>query len=329
MARPRPEQPTLTTPRRKFPMIRTVLALFAFAVVLCGFIVLDPMSKLGQTDTATAPELVADQPEVTRAQTDIGSLQSAVALAGTEQPASSAAQIAAATTLGGDAGQRIFAASGGVQTRTGPTVITDDSSISETTAAVLAGLGLNTGAAAPTDDSLMTQTAGVLAGIRGVTGAPQTTTAPQSALQSLVIDALREGQTDSYIDEIVNAAASEGRVSVPEILVTSDGRVDTHVLLASIVSQAQIANGGAAPAVPEVPAGGSDGVEVRVVQRANETQQYTFYTVNAGDSLGAIAVKFYGSVDHYQTIFEANRSILSSPDLIRSGQRLVIPKLDA
>jgi len=54
--------------------------------------------------------------------------------------------------------------------------------------------------------------------------------------------------------------------------------------------------------------------------------QYQFYTVGVGDSLGAIAVKFYGDVAKFNMIFEANRTILSSPDKIRVGQRLVIPR---
>jgi len=66
---------------------------------------------------------------------------------------------------------------------------------------------------------------------------------------------------------------------------------------------------------------------VRVVQRADETEQYRFYTVGAGDSLGAIAIKFYGDARFYAAIFDANRAILSSPDRIRTGQRLVIPEV--
>ena len=73
--------------------------------------------------------------------------------------------------------------------------------------------------------------------------------------------------------------------------------------------------------------GDGTGVEVRVVQRATDTQQYRFYTVSRGDSLGAIAVKFYGNVDKYSAIFQANRNVLSSPNAIQVGQRLAIPDI--
>ena len=151
----------------------------------------------------------------------------------------------------------------------------------------------------------------------------------RETLEAIVVAALRAGESDENIDQIVNAAAAEGTVAVPKILVTSDGRVDTHVLLNNIVTQAQIAAGGSAPAIPDVSPDQVQGMEVRVVQQANSAVQARFYTVQPGDSLGAISIKFFGSVEHYDAIFEANRGLLSSPDRIRVGQRLVIPQIDA
>ena len=49
------------------------------------------------------------------------------------------------------------------------------------------------------------------------------------------------------------------------------------------------------------------------------------YTVAAGDSLSAIAERFYGNAREYKRIFEANRSQLSDPDHVRAGQVLVMP----
>ena len=84
-------------------------------------------------------------------------------------------------------------------------------------------------------------TAGILANIRAVTGVVPAAApaAPASGLQALVAQALREGQSDSYIDALVNEAAGRGEFSVPKALVTNDGRVDTATILASIVSQAR------------------------------------------------------------------------------------------
>jgi nucleoid-associated protein YgaU len=49
------------------------------------------------------------------------------------------------------------------------------------------------------------------------------------------------------------------------------------------------------------------------------------HEVVKGDTLSAIAEKYYGSASSYKRIFEANRSILSDPDKIKVGQKLTIP----
>lgn len=55
----------------------------------------------------------------------------------------------------------------------------------------------------------------------------------------------------------------------------------------------------------------------------------TYYTVVKGDSLSKIAKQFYNDYMKYPIIFEANRPMLSDPDLIYPGQMLVIPALEA
>ena len=51
------------------------------------------------------------------------------------------------------------------------------------------------------------------------------------------------------------------------------------------------------------------------------------YEVKPGDTLGHIAQRFYGKASLFTKIFEANRDILSNPDLIKVGQKLKIPKI--
>ena len=51
-----------------------------------------------------------------------------------------------------------------------------------------------------------------------------------------------------------------------------------------------------------------------------------FYTIVSGDTLGAIAKRFYGKASMYTKIFEANREIISDPNKIYPGQTIKIPR---
>lgn len=50
------------------------------------------------------------------------------------------------------------------------------------------------------------------------------------------------------------------------------------------------------------------------------------YTVKAGDSLWKIAARVYGDGDKWRAIYDKNKSVIGpNPNLIRPGQKLVIP----
>jgi len=51
-----------------------------------------------------------------------------------------------------------------------------------------------------------------------------------------------------------------------------------------------------------------------------------FYTIVSGDTLGAIAKRYYGKASAYMKIFEANRDIIDDPNKIYPGQKIRIPK---
>lgn len=271
-------------------MIRMTLALFVLALALCAWIVFGK-DGTGASLAGAAPG-PSDMPEVTRAATAPAYFTDLVP----EPLAPPAVRVA-----------------------------TEEVDLALTTAHVLEALGV---AVEPPggEDALRDMSVAALAGLAAATGEPARAGASgPAALDPLVAQALREGRSDAYIDALVNEAARAGTVSVPRLLVTEDGRVDTAVLLASILAEAERMTTGQTPPVPEI-APDMPGVEVRVVQRADESQQYRFYTVQAGDSLGGIAQRFYGSAARFETIFDANRQLLSSPDRIRVGQRLVIPE---
>jgi nucleoid-associated protein YgaU len=59
----------------------------------------------------------------------------------------------------------------------------------------------------------------------------------------------------------------------------------------------------------------------------NPEPEATFYEVKKGDTLSKIAKEHYGDMMKYPAIFEANKPMLTSPDLIYPGQVLRIPAL--
>ena len=63
--------------------------------------------------------------------------------------------------------------------------------------------------------------------------------------------------------------------------------------------------------------------DMMTVQTPAPEAQY--HTVVRGDTLSAIAKKFYGNANKYPVIFEANKPMLQDPDKIYPGQVLRIP----
>jgi len=51
----------------------------------------------------------------------------------------------------------------------------------------------------------------------------------------------------------------------------------------------------------------------------------TYYVIEKGDTLWAIAKKFLGNGNRYPEIFEANREVIIDPDKIFPGQKILIP----
>lgn len=59
--------------------------------------------------------------------------------------------------------------------------------------------------------------------------------------------------------------------------------------------------------------------------KAPESSSGKSYTVKSGDSLWAIAKRYYGDGSQYNKIYEANKDKIKNPNLIYAGQTLTIP----
>jgi nucleoid-associated protein YgaU len=301
-------------------MVRIGLAAAALFVAIGSLLGLHPALNTRSAETPAA--VPAAEPGAV--------LTASVRVAPQEAPAPAVAPLAPVTGVELTSAALTAPAAEGTASRLkklGAAKAPPDPTVDEVTDGVLVELGLKDAPPpSPEQAALRDMTANVLKGLGSVTGKTVTPEAAQDkgpSLQTLVAAALRDGKPDAYIDALVNEAAGRGEIRVPKALVTPEGKVDTAVLLAGLVQKATQATGAAA-ATPD--AAGGEGVELRMVQKADgRVEQYQFYTVQPGDSLGAIAVKFYGDINRFMKVYEANRMILASPDLIRVGQRLVIP----
>lgn len=66
--------------------------------------------------------------------------------------------------------------------------------------------------------------------------------------------------------------------------------------------------------------------QVAAEAAAAPVEESQYHDVVSGDTLSAIAKKYYGDANQYNKIFEANKPMLSHPDKIYVGQKLRIPK---
>ncbi|MBU2981543.1 LysM peptidoglycan-binding domain-containing protein [Lentibacter algarum] len=299
--------------QENLPRILTIGA--AFATVTLALILLQPSGE-STADNTAAPEPDA----VTRAQTDVlgltedstSLLRNGAVVGKSETPANIGAKPETKAALVVDAESQAPA----VDDLTATVLASLQAGASQPDAATTATTASAATAATPEDDVLRSLTSSVLSGLKS------NSADSASSMERLVVQALKQGQSDSYIEAMINAAADAGDIVVPSALRTGEGNVDTGTLLAELVRKSD------PDAEQPAPVSHQEGVEVRVVQRANETRHYNFYTVQPGDSLGAIAHRIYGDAAFYKVIFEANKKFLSRPDKIRVGLRLTIPELE-
>lgn len=114
-------------------------------------------------------------------------------------------------------------------------------------------------------------------------------------------------------------------VSVEDYSILEDARSGLDVSVD--VSLKQWRDYGTRTATVEEPAGGGQAPTVSVEKErdASTAPAAKTYTVQKGDSLWAIASKFYGKGSEYSKIAEANTDKISNPNLIYPGQVLTLP----
>ncbi len=126
------------------------------------------------------------------------------------------------------------------------------------------------------------------------------------------LDAVVDGKTVTLTGEADSIEAKGKAMAEFNKLVETENTVNKIALAkptAPAPAAAAVVTAGA-PAAPAAEAAKAAG-KVHVVEK--------------GDTLGAIAKKYYGKAGAYMKIFEANKDVLTDPDKIKPGQKLRIP----
>jgi nucleoid-associated protein YgaU len=90
--------------------------------------------------------------------------------------------------------------------------------------------------------------------------------------------------------------------------------------LDQIASAARLINPGAANTSPQIRGGNARGLPAS--RPASSPREHI---VVQGDSLSRISLRYYGTSNCWQEIYEANRDVLSRENVLRPGQRLKLP----
>jgi nucleoid-associated protein YgaU len=59
--------------------------------------------------------------------------------------------------------------------------------------------------------------------------------------------------------------------------------------------------------------------------RADRSDIHGVHTVAAGDTLSKLAKRYLGDASRYMDLFNANKTVLTDPNMIKVGQKLTIP----
>ncbi|HMM33816.1 MAG TPA: LysM peptidoglycan-binding domain-containing protein [Thermoanaerobaculia bacterium] len=126
------------------------------------------------------------------------------------------------------------------------------------------------------------------------------------------LDAVVEGKTVTLTGEADSIEAKGKAMAEFNKLVETENTINKIALAKAPVPAAPT------PAAGAVVTGGAPAA-------AAAASAPKVHVVEKGDTLGAIAKKYYGKASAYMKIFEANKDVLTDPDKIKPGQKLRIP----
>ena len=125
------------------------------------------------------------------------------------------------------------------------------------------------------------------------------------------------GFTDLKLPEDVQTRLQQEKPADVETTETAPAVDETRQLAEAVIPQEISTSNTTVPEPAESP--------TPKHKEPDKTAHTRIHTVEQGETLSGISQKYYGTASGWQKIYVANRNILSSPDRLRPGMRLVIP----
>ena len=138
-----------------------------------------------------------------------------------------------------------------------------------------------------------------------------------------------DAEKKKLIEDLIRQARLSFAASLPD---QPPGAIEQIAMLKREISalKGQIAsqNAGAGPAAAAkpVPASATNAPVLIPPKPAPAQAAVQTYVVQSRDTLSSIAGKMYNDPGKWKTIYDANRNTLSSPQSVRPGQTLIIPR---
>jgi len=122
-------------------------------------------------------------------------------------------------------------------------------------------------------------------------------------LREILVEAILQKQSDTYIHTLLNSAVQQGTITLPAWLRTTTDQLDSRTLLQAMIIAT---NSDAIPTLSVDPSG--------------------THVVATGESLAGIAQMYFGSAAPVSAILQANPALDPNAPQLMPGSRIALPK---
>ena len=148
---------------------------------------------------------------------------------------------------------------------------------------------------------------------------------PVSTVEETTMGTAAAPQTAAPETAVPEPMAGTTPVDTSADVLAADTSADQSASAPAMATEPPVATPAETPAAPAAESAAAPAMESTSAPAMETAAAERTYTVEEGDTLSAIAERFYGSANDWPRIHEANRDQIENPDMIYPGQTLKIP----